>query len=105
MAERCQQEGEASRSLRHGPSCQVGDEEAAYDVNDDLHQQDGVVVLASKHQEAGGEKSRIARKANPSGARAIGMRKAKDAVVEPIVGNIAVNQRIACNMRESKVEE
>ena len=78
---------------------------AGDDIDRDLHQQDGVVMLAPKQHKAGGEEGGIARQADPGWLRALGMRQPVDAVVEPVPGDIAVNQRIAGDVWESKVEE
>src|ERR1019366_1399287 len=73
--------------------------------NNDLHQQDGVVMLASEQQEAGSQKRGIAGQADPGRPRPLGMAQPVDAVLEPVLGDVPVNQRIAGYMRESNVEE
>ncbi len=62
-------------------------------------------MLAAEQHKAGGQKRRIAGQANPRGPRAFGVAEAVDAVLEPVLGDVAVNQRIAGHVRESKVEE
>ena len=64
-----------------------------------------LIMLASEQRKAGGQKRRIAGQANPGRPRAFGVGQAEDAVVEPVLGDVAVNQRIAGDVRESNVEE
>ncbi len=62
-------------------------------------------MLAAEEHEASGKECGIAGQADPRGPRTFGMAEAVDAVLQPVPGDIAVNQRIAGYMRESKVKE
>ena len=64
-------------------------------VDDDLHQQDGVVVLASKQLETQHEKRWVARQADPRWPHALSVSQPENALVEPVLGDVAINQRIA----------
>ena len=91
-AERGEGEGDEGGAIGDGAAGQVGDEEAAGDVDDNLHQQHRVVVLAAEEHEAGGEERGIAGQADERGMNAVGVGEAEDAAVEPVPGNVAVDE-------------
>lgn len=61
-------------------------------------------MLLSKEHETAGKKSGISRKANPGWANSFSMCQAEDAVVKPVLGNIAVDEGIAGDMGKFEVE-
>ncbi len=62
-------------------------------------------MFAPEQQEAGGKKSRITGQTNPGWLRTFGVRQAEDAMIEPVVGNVAVYQRIAGDVGKFEVEQ
>ena len=71
----------------------------------DLSQQYGVVVFASEEREAQREKGRVAGQADPGWPNALSVSQTEDAVVEPVLGDVAVDQRIAGYVRKAKIED
>src|SRR5271166_5369837 len=90
---------------RHGPARQIGNDEASGDVYDNLGQQDSVVMLASEQLETQHQKRRISGQANPGGSNSLGVCQSKYAVVEPIPGDIAVDQRVAGYVGKAEKEQ
>ena len=64
-ADRSQQKGPPRSPVGHSSAGQIGDEEAGRDIDDDLHQQNRVVVLATEQGKTGGEECRVAGKPYP----------------------------------------
>ena len=93
------------RPLGDGSSREIGDEEAARDIDDDLHQQHGVVVLAAEEHKTCGQERRIAGQTNPRRMDAVGVGQAEDTCVQPVLRNVAVDEGVAGDVREPEVED
>ena len=89
-----------------GAPGEVGDKEAGHNVDDDLHQQNGVVMFATEEHEARGEEGRVSRQPYPGGPDdPVLVGQPEDALGEPILGDIAIDQGIACDERKLKEED
>jgi hypothetical protein len=62
-------------------------------------------MLAAKQHETGSHEGRIAGQPNPGRVNAVAVRQSEDALIEPILGDVAVDERVASNVRELEVKE
>ena len=101
-----EEEGNFAGAVVHHAASEVGDDETAGDVDDELYEHDRGVVFAAEEEETEGEESGIAGEADPGRLRiAAGMGEAVDAVVDPVLGDVAIDIGVAGDVGELEDEE
>ena len=62
-------------------------------------------MLVSEQHKTGGQKRRITWQPNPGRVNPVAVGQPEDALIEPILGDVAIDERVAGNVREPEVEE
>ena len=80
-------------------------EEACGEVHEHLQHQHRAIVLHAKYGKRGSQKRRISRQADVRGGNLIRTAQAVNAMLQPVLGDVAVDEGIGGDGRETKQEQ
>src|SRR5262249_55256236 len=84
--------------------CQVRNQQASSEICEQLQEQHSTVMLHAEDRENGSQECWISRKSYPSGDRALRSAHGVYSVLQPVLGDIPVDERICGDSREAEDE-